>query len=115
MFEIFTSAFDFGRLRSLAARNPCWIEDAPSLFKQGWDDSAGVQSWQNTLDWEVNRCGFCAGCGLQGFKINHSLGKCRQRGARQRPICVGEAIFAEGIKTQGSCKRYSVPQEFCNG
>lgn len=114
VFKMLTSAFNFRRSRSSTARNPCQINDFPSLFEQGQDNNAKVQGQQNTLDQQVSKCGFCAGRRLQGSKINHSLGKYRQGRARQQSIHIGKAIFAEGIKTQGSCARYGAPREFCN-
>jgi hypothetical protein len=114
VFEMLISAFDFRRSRSAAAQDLGKIRVLPCLYEQGWDDDNEVQGWKNAISWWVGKCGFCAGRGLQGSNINHSLSECRRGGARQRSIRVGEAIFAEGLKAQGGCARCGVPREFCD-
>jgi hypothetical protein len=114
VFELLTSAFDFRRSVSAAAKEPRKIEDLPCLYEQGWDDDDELQGWQNTMKWWVGKCGFCAGRGLSGLKINHTLGECSRGGAKQRSLRIGEAIFGEGIEAQGGCKRCGIPRELCD-
>ena len=114
VFELLTSAFDFRRSVSAAAKEPRKIEDLPCLHEQGWDDDDELQGWQNTMKWWVGKCGFCAGRGLSGSKINHTLGECSRGGAEQRSLRIGEAIFGEGIEAQGGCRRCGIPREFCD-
>jgi hypothetical protein len=49
LFELLTSAFDFRRSVSAAAKEPRKIKDLPCLYEQGWDDNDELQGWQNTL------------------------------------------------------------------
>lgn len=114
VFEMLTFAFDFRRSKFPAVQDPSETRVLPCLYEQGWDDDDEVQGWKNAISWWVGKCGFCAGRGLQGSKINHSLSECGRGGARQRSIRVGEAIFAEGFKAQGGCARCGVPREFCD-
>jgi hypothetical protein len=114
VFELLTSAFDFRKSVSVAAKEPCKIEDLPCLYEQGWDDDDELQGWQNTLKWWAGKCGFCAGRGLSGSKINHTLGERSRGGAKQRSIRIGEAIFKEGIEVKGGCRGCGIPREFCD-
>jgi hypothetical protein len=114
VFEMLTFAFDFRRSRSAATQDLGEIRVLPCLYEQSWDDDDEVQGWKSAITWWVGKCGFCAGRGLQGLKINHSLSECRRRGATQRSTRVGEAIFAEGFKAQGGCASCGVPREFCD-
>jgi hypothetical protein len=114
VFEMLVFAFDFRRSRSAAAQCPDEIGVLPCLYEQGWDDDDEVEGWKNAISWWVGKCGFCAGRGLQGSKIKHSLSDCTRGGARQRSIRVGEAIFGQGFKARGGCARCGVPREFCD-
>jgi hypothetical protein len=49
VFELLTTAFDFRRLVSAAAKEPRKIEDLVCLYKQGWEYNDELQGWQNKL------------------------------------------------------------------
>ncbi|KAL5401080.1 hypothetical protein PMIN03_011834 [Paraphaeosphaeria minitans] len=97
-----------------AAKEPRRGEDLPCLYEQGWDDENELLGWQSTLEWWLGKCGFCAGRGLRGSKINHTLAKCESGGAKQRFLRIGEAIFEEGFEARGGCKNCGIPREFCD-
>ncbi|KAJ6267416.1 hypothetical protein PSV08DRAFT_229224 [Bipolaris maydis] len=114
VFELLIRAFEYRKSNSLVEKNFYVAEEFPSLCENGWDDEEELQGWRNALDWWVRKCGFCAGRGLDGTQIKHSLRDCKRGGARQRSIRMGEAIFAEGFKAQGGCAGCGVPREFCD-
>jgi hypothetical protein len=113
VFEMLINAFDFRRTRSPSERSLGASEMCLPLYGNGWDDKDEVQGWRNSLQWWTGKCGYCAGRGLNGPKINHRLRECNRGGRKQRSIRLGEAIFAEGYKVKGGCTSCGVPQEFC--
>jgi hypothetical protein len=46
--------------------------------ENGWNGDEELQGWRIALDWWVGKCGFCAGRGLDGTQINHSLHRCKR-------------------------------------
>lgn len=114
VFEMLTFALDFRRSRCATAQDSGEIRALPYLYEQGWDNDDEVQGWKSAIKWWVGKCGFCAGRGIQGSKINHILSECGRGGARQQSIRVGAAISVEGFKAQGGCARFGVPREFCD-
>jgi hypothetical protein len=67
----------------------------------GWDDEEEIQSWKESLEWWMGKCGFCVGKGLLGAHIDHTLIQCSRGGAAPRRSGLGECIHLEGLKAQG--------------
>jgi Orsellinic acid/F9775 biosynthesis cluster protein D len=111
IFEMLVWAFDF---RSKERRQTLEAALCPNeLRPMGWDNKEEVQSWQESLEWWVGKCGFCAGKGLFGVHIHHTLHNCSKGGAASKKTELGECIYLEGLKAQGGCQACGVPREFC--
>jgi hypothetical protein len=114
VFEMLIWAFDFrSKERSKTLKVALHSRGQNELRPMGWDNKEEIQSWQESLEWWADKCGFCAGKGLVGAHINHTLRNCPRGGAAKRKTELGECIYLEGIKAQSGCQECGVPREFC--
>ncbi len=115
IFEMLLWAWKFRRQQ--------WSRDISSesralprpTLTDSWDDADEVLNWRTCLAWRTDKCGFCAGKGLDGDHIKHTLNACHRGGARQRLRGLGEQIYLEGFNARGRCPECGVPREFCDG
>jgi hypothetical protein len=86
--------------------------DIPSLAKS-WGNSDEVAEWRTVMDWWVGRCSFCAGRGVRGPQIEHTLRQCPHGGKRTLKKELAEAIYEEGMRARGGCQGCALPREIC--
>jgi hypothetical protein len=75
----------------------------------GWTDDDVLKGWKKALDWWTGKCASCAGRGLRGSQIRHTIRKCRKGGMVQLQAHLGEAVHLEGLKACEGCLDCGVP------
>jgi hypothetical protein len=120
IFEMLVFAFDCRRQlqatskeKNISISDPTSKDNQYQISEPKWDTEQEVKAWRESVNWWVGKCGYCAGRGLRGSQITHSLRKCPRGGAKQLTIRLGEAIHLEGLKAQGGCRQCGMPREFC--
>jgi hypothetical protein len=104
IFEILVWAFDFRSKEQRQMHQVAYKSlEKNELRPMGWDDKEEIRSWQESLEWWVSKCRFCAGKGLSGALINHTLRDCSRGGMAKTNTELGECVYLEGIKAQGGC------------
>jgi hypothetical protein len=96
VFEMLVCAFDFRQEMQSKAHLPHPISQAPTqqgytddqshLCTWGWDDTDELKGSKEALDWWMGKCGFCAGRGLRGSRIEHTMEACIKGGKKQDRI-----------------------------
>jgi hypothetical protein len=115
IFEILVWVFDFRSKEQHQMHEVAYKSlEKNELRPMGWDDKEEIRSWQESLEWWVNKCGFCAGKGLSGALINHTLRDCSRGGMAKKNTELGECIYLDGIKAQGGCDSCGIPRQFCH-
>ncbi|KAH7169570.1 hypothetical protein DER46DRAFT_554056 [Fusarium sp. MPI-SDFR-AT-0072] len=84
----------------------------PSL-KMSWGDDDEVAEWKVVMDWWLGKCSFCAGRGVRGPQIEHSLRRCPFGGKQLLRTDLAEAIYEEGFQALGGCPACALPREVC--
>ncbi|EXK76788.1 hypothetical protein FOQG_18482 [Fusarium oxysporum f. sp. raphani 54005] len=60
-------------------------EESKGLFLQDkcppWDNAEEVAAWKESVEWWKGKCSFCAGRGLGGALMEHTLQQCQRGGA----------------------------------
>ncbi|CAM1507683.1 Fc.00g073240.m01.CDS01 [Cosmosporella sp. VM-42] len=79
-----------------------------------WDNTEEVGEWQASLDWWTGKCSFCAGRGLQGSQILHTLRQCRRGGATKLKSELAIAMYYDGILPSSGCGHCHIPFDFCD-
>lgn len=124
IYESLIRAFYFRRNRSLGREPLCGFPDEPpgdmsysldlEVDSPSWNDSKEVDRWQASLDWWVGKCSFCAGRGLIGQHILHTLRECERGGAAKVKSELGIAMYYDGILPSSGCRNCHIPFDFCN-
>nr|CEG03348.1 unnamed protein product [Fusarium acuminatum CS5907] len=78
-----------------------------------WDNDEEVREWKVVMDWWMGKCSFCAGRGVQGRQIEHTLRQCPNGGKRTLRSVLAESIHEEGFRAGGGCQRCALPREVC--
>ncbi|KAH7231075.1 hypothetical protein BKA59DRAFT_461376 [Fusarium tricinctum] len=92
-------------------------EEQPSglpNLKMSWGDDGEVAEWKVVMDWWLRRCSFCAGRGVQGRQIEHTLRLCPSGGKKLLRTELTEAIYEEGFRALGGCPACALPREVCD-
>ena len=79
-----------------------------------WDNLEELRNWEASLDWWVDKCGFCAGRGLRGSHIQHSLRQCHQGGMQKVDSELAEAMYEEGMLPSNGCRICRLPYDLCD-
>ncbi|KAM0348439.1 hypothetical protein ACHAP4_010954 [Fusarium culmorum] len=114
-FDLLVQAFEFvgaGGGDSSRDSGPSRVPGAPTL-SVCWDDDQEVREWKVVMDWWLGKCSFCAGRGVQGPQIEHTLRKCPYGGKRVLRSGLAEAIYEEDFRACGGCRRCAMPREVC--
>jgi hypothetical protein len=114
-FDLLVRAFEFlgaGGDDDSRDSRPSRLPGAPTL-QMCWDDGQEVREWKVVMDWWMGKCSFCAGRGVQGPQIEHTLRKCPHGGKRVLRSELAEAIHEEGFRARGGCRRCAMPREVC--
>ncbi len=80
--------------------------------KLGTDDE--VTSWEAALGWWENKCSLCAGHGLGGKDIQHTLRYCMRGGNQALRSQLAEAMYESSILPNYSCATCHLPYDFCD-
>ncbi|KAH6874262.1 hypothetical protein B0T10DRAFT_465766 [Thelonectria olida] len=100
--------------RQPAQQGPAAIESSDSGSDcPPWDNAEEVSLWEASIDWWVDKCGFCAGRGLRGSYIKHTLRQCERGGKKVVRGELGEAVYLEGIVPSQGCRSCRLPYDFC--
>ena len=65
------------------------------------------------MDWWAGKCSFCAGRGVRGPQIEHTLRQCPFGGKQTLKTELAEAIYEEGMWARGGCQGCALPREVC--
>lgn len=105
-------AFDFRSLEQNRSSGRALSATAKEDIRpMGWDVEEEIQSWRESLEWWVGKCGFCAGKGLYGAHIEHILENCPRGGSVHIGSGLGECILLEGIVARGGCRSCGIPRD----
>jgi hypothetical protein len=74
----------------------------------------GVNSWQAAIEWWENKCSLCAGHGLGGQDIQHTVRQCTRGGIQALRSRLAEAMYQSRILPKYSCAIYHLPYDFCD-
>jgi hypothetical protein len=115
IYEMLVYAYEFRRKSQTQAidRSPL-VDQGEDAISTGWNDQNEINHWKRYLQWWVGKCSFCAGKGLHGTLIKHSLKICHRGGARQLHRELSESIYSEGFKPRYGCPECGGPREFCD-
>ncbi|EMT67894.1 hypothetical protein FOC4_g10000150 [Fusarium odoratissimum] len=119
-FDLLVRAFEFlsctavgpGRDHGTYDSGPSGLSEAPTLH-MSWGDSEEVREWKVVMDWWMGKCSFCAGRGVQGPQIEHTLRQCPRGGKQVLSSELAEGIYEEGFRARGGCRRCALPREVC--
>ncbi|KAK2470470.1 hypothetical protein H9L39_18087 [Fusarium oxysporum f. sp. albedinis] len=119
-FDLLVRAFELvprnavkaGRDNGAYDSSPSGLFGVPTL-QMSWGDSKEVSEWKIVMDWWMGKCSFCAGRGVQGPQIEHTLRQCPHGGKQVLKSELAEAIYEEGFRARGGCRRCALPREVC--
>ncbi|EWZ78938.1 hypothetical protein FOWG_16879 [Fusarium oxysporum f. sp. lycopersici MN25] len=119
-FDLLVRAFEFlscnavgsGRGHGTYESSPRGAPEAPTLH-MSWGDSEEVKEWKVVMDWWIGKCSFCAGRGVKGPQIQHTLRQCPHGGKQVLSSELAEAIYEEGFRARGGCRKCALPREVC--
>ncbi|KAI3572849.1 hypothetical protein IWW34DRAFT_824118 [Fusarium oxysporum f. sp. albedinis] len=106
------NAVKAGRDNGAYDSSPSGLFGVPTL-QMSWGDSKEVSEWKIVMDWWMGKCSFCAGRGVQGPQIEHTLRQCPHGGKQVLKSELAEAIYEEGFRARGGCRRCALPREVC--
>uniref|UniRef100_A0A0D2XRY5 Uncharacterized protein n=2 Tax=Fusarium oxysporum (strain Fo5176) TaxID=660025 RepID=A0A0D2XRY5_FUSOF len=104
-------AYDFRRSKGRVAEHNDRTIDLKCQRQQS--DDLEVRNWRAALDWLKGRCSFCAGRGLRGAHICHTLRQCNRGGAIELVKGLGEMFYDEGFTPSTGCELCNLPYLFC--
>ncbi|RKK62815.1 hypothetical protein BFJ69_g16984 [Fusarium oxysporum] len=121
VLDILAAAFDFlqarkrlnQRLHDEASQGSASVQNAIPSLEMSWDDEGEVAEWRRVVDWWVDKCSFCAGRGIGGKQVGHTLRQCAVGGKPLLRKGLAEAIYEEGMWALGGCRGCALPREFC--
>ncbi|RBA11787.1 hypothetical protein FPRO05_14224 [Fusarium proliferatum] len=119
-FDLLVRAFEFLSCNGVGSSrghgtydsSPSGPPEAPSLH-MSWGDSEEVKEWKVVMDWWIGKCSFCAGRGVKGSQIQHTLRHCPHGGKQVLSSELAEAIYEEGFRARGGCRKCALPREVC--
>ncbi|KAK2470546.1 hypothetical protein H9L39_17842 [Fusarium oxysporum f. sp. albedinis] len=92
-------------------------EESRGLFLQDkcppWDNAEEVAAWKESVEWWKGKCSFCAGRGLGGALMEHTLQQCQRGGASKLESELGIAMYVDGIVPSNGCDVCLRPFDFC--
>ncbi|KJZ69798.1 hypothetical protein HIM_10816 [Hirsutella minnesotensis 3608] len=102
-------AFNFRQPKRRVLRAPF----RPRISLARWDNELEVQDWMAALAWLKGKCTFCAGRGLGGQHIDHTLRQCKRGGAAEVWRGLGEMFYEEEYLPSNGCGTCRLPRDCC--